>query len=101
MLCTGYEMVRYKGTQASHLYEKSMHTLCTIRYMCKVIAEPVPCDKRGCVKLNDRDLSEYLNEVDFLAKRAESIRREEREEAAAKKSAEKKKSLLCEILICG
>ena len=30
MRCTGYEMVRYKGTQASHLYEKSMHTLCTI-----------------------------------------------------------------------
>ena len=23
-------MARYKGTQASHLYEKSMHTLCTI-----------------------------------------------------------------------
>ena len=23
-------MVRYKGTQASHLYEKSMYTLCTI-----------------------------------------------------------------------
>ena len=39
--------------------------------------EPVPCDKRGCVKLNDRDLSEYLNEVDYLAKRAERIRREE------------------------
>ena len=30
MLCTGYDMARYKGTQASHLYEKSMHTLCTI-----------------------------------------------------------------------
>ena len=30
MRCTGYEMARYKGTQASHLYEKSMHTLCTI-----------------------------------------------------------------------
>ena len=30
MRCTGYEMVRYKGTQASHLYEKLMHTLCTI-----------------------------------------------------------------------
>ena len=28
--CTGYEMARYKGTQASHLYEKSMYTLCTI-----------------------------------------------------------------------
>ena len=27
MRCTGYEMVRYKGTQASHLYEKSMNTL--------------------------------------------------------------------------
>ena len=26
MRCTGYEMARYKGTQASHLYEKSMHT---------------------------------------------------------------------------
>ena len=25
-------MARYKGTQASHLYEKSMHTLCTIIY---------------------------------------------------------------------
>ena len=23
MRCTGYEMARYKGTQASHLYEKS------------------------------------------------------------------------------
>ena len=30
MRCTGYAMARYKGTQASHLYEKSMHTLCTI-----------------------------------------------------------------------
>ena len=30
MRCTGYEMARYKGTQASHLYKKSMHTLCTI-----------------------------------------------------------------------
>ena len=30
MRCTGYEMARYKGTQASHLYEKLMHTLCTI-----------------------------------------------------------------------
>ena len=50
--------------------------------MCRVIDEPVPCDKRGCMKLNDRDLSEYLNEVDYLAKRAERIRREE---AAAKK----------------
>ena len=53
---------------------------------------PNPCrthaDKRGHVKLNDRDLSEYLNEVDFLAKRAEHIWREE---AAAKKSAAKKK----------
>ena len=29
MRCTGYEMARYKGTQASHLYENSMHTLCT------------------------------------------------------------------------
>ena len=28
MRYTGYEMARYKGTQASHLYEKSMHTLC-------------------------------------------------------------------------
>ena len=57
------------------------------RYMCKVIAEPVPCDKRGRMKLNDRDLSEYLNEVDFLAKRAECIRREE---AAAKKVLQKR-----------
>ena len=30
MRCTGNEMARYKVTQASHLYEKSMHTLCTI-----------------------------------------------------------------------
>ena len=30
MRCTGYEMARYKGTQASYLYEISMHTLCTI-----------------------------------------------------------------------
>ena len=30
--CTGYEMARYKGTQANHLYEKSMHTLCTIQW---------------------------------------------------------------------
>ena len=30
MRCTGYEMARYKRTQASHLYKKSMHTLCTI-----------------------------------------------------------------------
>ena len=28
MRCTGYEIARYKGTQASYLYEKSMHTLC-------------------------------------------------------------------------
>ena len=26
MRCTGYEMARNQGTQASHLYEKSMHT---------------------------------------------------------------------------
>ena len=32
MRCTGYEMARYKGTQASHLYEKSMHTLYTIQW---------------------------------------------------------------------
>ena len=32
MRCTGYEMARYKGTQASHLYEKSMHTLCSLNY---------------------------------------------------------------------
>ena len=38
------------------------------------------------MKLNDRDLSEYLNEVGFLAKRAECIRREE---AAAKKCCKK------------
>ena len=30
MRCTGYEMARYKGAQASHLYEKPIHTLCTI-----------------------------------------------------------------------
>ena len=30
MRCTGYEMARYKGTQANHLYEKSMHTLCLL-----------------------------------------------------------------------
>ena len=38
MRCTGYEMARYKGTQASHLYEKSMHTLCTI------IEQPLPAE---------------------------------------------------------
>ena len=32
MRCTGYEMARYKGTQASHLHDKSMHTLCTIQW---------------------------------------------------------------------
>ena len=32
MRCTCYEMARYKGTQASHLYKKSMHTLCTIQW---------------------------------------------------------------------
>ena len=62
------------------------HARVPARYMCRVIDEPVPCDKRGCVKLNDRDLSEYLNEVDYLAKRAERIRQEE---AAAKKIAPK------------
>ena len=62
------------------------HARIPARYMCRVIDEPVPCDKRGRVKLNDRDLSEYLNEVDYLAKRAERIRREE---AAAKQSATK------------
>ena len=30
MCGTGYEIARYKGTQASHLYGKSLHTLCTI-----------------------------------------------------------------------
>ena len=64
------------------------HARVPARYMCRVIDEPVPRDKRGCVKLNDRDLLEYLNEVDYLAKRAERIRREE---AAAKKSAPKNK----------
>ena len=63
------------------------HARIPARYMCKVIAEPVRCDKRGRMKLNDRDLSEYLNEVDFLAKRAERIRREE---AAAKKVLQKR-----------
>ena len=32
MCCTGYEMARYKGTQAIHLHEKSMHTLC-VKYI--------------------------------------------------------------------
>ena len=58
------------------------HACVPARYMCMVIDEPVPCDKRGRVKLNDRDLLEYLNQVDYLAKRVECIRREE---AAAKK----------------
>ena len=31
MRCTGYEVARFKDTQVSYLYEKSMHTLCTIR----------------------------------------------------------------------
>ena len=53
------------------------HARIPARYMCKGIAEPVPCDKRGRMKLNDRDLSKCLNEVDFLAKRAECIRQEE------------------------
>ena len=39
--------------------------------MSSVIAEPVTCDKRGRVKLNDRDLSEYLSESDYLDRRAE------------------------------
>ena len=76
---------RYKfedGTRA--------HAHIPARYMFKVIDEPVPCDKRGHVKLNDRDLSEYLNEVDFLAKRAERIRREE---AAAKKGLQKRNNM--------
>ena len=64
------------------------HARVPARYMCIVIAEPMPYDKRGRVKLNDRDWSEYLNEVDYLAKRAERIRREE---AAAQKSAPKNK----------
>ena len=32
------EMARYKGTQASHLYEKLMHTLCTIN------EQPLPAE---------------------------------------------------------
>ena len=36
--------------------------------------------------LNDRDLKEYLNEVDFLNKRVERIRREE---GGAKSAAKK------------
>ena len=31
MCCTGYEMVRCKDTQASHLDKTPMHTLCAIR----------------------------------------------------------------------
>ena len=58
------------------------HARVPARYMLRVIDEPVPCDKRGRVKLKDRDLSEYLNQVDYLAKRAERVRREE---AGAKK----------------
>ena len=58
------------------------HARVPARYMCRVIEEPVPCDKRGRVKLNDRDLLEYLNQVDYLAKRA-------KKEAAAKKCAPK------------
>ena len=59
------------------------HARVPARYILRVIAEPVPCDKRGFVKLNDRDLSEYLSESDYLDRRAERI---QREEAAAKKS---------------
>ena len=58
------------------------HACVPARYMLMVIAEPVPCDKRGSVKLNDRDLSEYLSEADYLTRWAECI---QREEAAAKK----------------
>ena len=36
--------------------------------------------------LNNRDLKEYLNEVDFLNKRAEKIRREEGGAKSAAKS---------------
>ena len=63
-------------------------TIVNARYMLRVIDEPVPCDNRGRVKLNDRDLSEYLSEADYLTRRAERIRQEE---AAAKKSALKNK----------
>ena len=31
------------------------------------------------MKLKDRDLSEYLNQVDYLAKRAERIRRKQQQ----------------------
>ena len=58
------------------------HACVPARYVSSIIDEPVPCDKRGRVKLNDIDLSEYLDQMDYLAKRAERIRREE---AAAKK----------------
>ena len=64
------------------------HARVPARYMLRVIAEPVLCDKRGRLKLNDRDLSEYLSESDYLTRRAERIRWEE---AAAKKSAPKNK----------
>ena len=64
------------------------HARVPARYMLRVIAEPVPCDKRGRVKLNDRDLLEYLSESDYLERRAERIRQEE---VAAKKSAPKNK----------
>ena len=30
-------MARYKGTQASHLYEKSVHTLCTIHLLITTV----------------------------------------------------------------
>ena len=53
------------------------HARVPARYMLRVIDEPVPCDKGGRVKLNDRDLSEYLSEADYLTRRAERIRREE------------------------
>ena len=45
MRCTGYEMARYKDTQAIHLYEKSMHTLCTISEQPLLAEAPIILDR--------------------------------------------------------
>ena len=52
------------------------HARIPARFMCRVV-EPLVMCKCSRFFLNNRDLKEYLNEVDFLIKKAERIRREE------------------------
>ena len=60
MRCTGYEMVRYKVTQASHLYEKSMHTLCTISEQPLLAESSTILDRSSCLRLRPLEIQGIL-----------------------------------------